>query len=73
MCTFCIIYEFYDLFFVVPFCQDHAKASNHKPEIILNNFNTRLGHRLGRMFGALFDQVFFCNKLLVNQNKDGVA
>lgn len=37
----------------------HGKASNHKPEIILNNFNTRLGHRLGRMFGALFDQVCF--------------
>ncbi|XP_039258160.2 ribosome production factor 1-like [Styela clava] len=28
--------------------------SSHKPEIILNNFGTRLGHRVGRMFAALF-------------------
>eukprot|EP00455_Lapot_gusevi_P008858 TRINITY_DN13915_c0_g1_i1.p1 TRINITY_DN13915_c0_g1~~TRINITY_DN13915_c0_g1_i1.p1 ORF type:complete len:140 (+),score=17.52 TRINITY_DN13915_c0_g1_i1:193-612(+) len=34
----------------------HAKASTHRPEVVLNNFNTRLGHRVGRMFGALFDQ-----------------
>jgi len=34
----------------------HAKASTAKPEIILNNFNTRLGHRVGRMLGCLFDQ-----------------
>lgn len=30
--------------------------SSHKPELILNHFNTRLGHRLGRMLGCLFDQ-----------------
>ena len=28
--------------------------SRHLPEIILNNFNTRLGHRVGRMVGSLF-------------------
>ena len=26
----------------------------HRPELILNNFNTRLGHRLGRMLATLF-------------------
>jgi len=34
----------------------HATPSSHKPELILNNFSTRLGHRIGRMFGALFHQ-----------------
>lgn len=37
----------------IPNC---GKPSTHKPELILNNFNTRLGHRLGRMFASLFDQ-----------------
>ncbi len=35
---------------------DHAQMSSHKPEVILNNFNTRLGHRVGRMLAALFHQ-----------------
>lgn len=30
--------------------------TTHKPELILNNFNTRLGHRIGRMFASLFHQ-----------------
>jgi ribosome production factor 1 len=29
----------------------------HNPELILNNFNTRLGHTVGRMFQALLPQV----------------
>jgi len=34
---------------------EHGKVSSstHKPELILNNFNTRLGHTIGRMFGCL--------------------
>ncbi|KAK6179255.1 hypothetical protein SNE40_011658 [Patella caerulea] len=28
--------------------------TSHKPEVILNNFNTRLGHSVGRMFASLF-------------------
>ncbi|XP_068563526.1 ribosome production factor 1 [Cebidichthys violaceus] len=28
----------------------------HSPEVILNNFTTRLGHSIGRMFAALFPQ-----------------
>mmetsp|Transcript_11417 Transcript_11417/g.39843 ORF Transcript_11417/g.39843 Transcript_11417/m.39843 type:complete len:314 (-) Transcript_11417:42-983(-) len=32
----------------------HGNPTSHLPEIILNNFNTRLGHRVGRLFGSLF-------------------
>eukprot|EP00775_Hariotina_reticulata_P008898 gene8898-9075_t len=34
----------------------HGRASSHRPEIVLNNFNTRLGRRVGRMLGSLFHQ-----------------
>ena len=34
----------------------HGRASSHKPELVLNNFDTRLGHRVGRMFASLFSQ-----------------
>jgi len=34
----------------------HANPTHHLPEIILNNFDTRLGHRIGRMLAALFPQ-----------------
>lgn len=36
--------------------QNHGRATKHKPELILNNFGTRLGHRVGRMFASLFSQ-----------------
>ena len=26
----------------------HGTPTGHRPELILNNFNTRLGHRMGR-------------------------
>ncbi|KAJ3300284.1 Ribosome production factor 1 [Borealophlyctis nickersoniae] len=35
----------------------HGKVAAHKPELILNNFNTRLGHTVGRMFASLFPHV----------------
>ncbi|KAF0492545.1 Brix-domain-containing protein [Gigaspora margarita] len=35
----------------------HGRSSCHKPELILNNFNTRLGHTIGRWFQALFPHV----------------
>ncbi|KAJ3416937.1 Ribosome production factor 1 [Chytridiales sp. JEL 0842] len=35
----------------------HGKMDDYKPELILNNFNTRLGHTVGRMLAALFPQV----------------
>ncbi|KAI8394222.1 anticodon-binding protein [Radiomyces spectabilis] len=36
---------------------NHGAVTAHNPEIILNNFNTRLGHTVGRMFQALFPQL----------------
>jgi ribosome production factor 1 len=33
---------------------NHGTATSHIPELILNNFTTRLGHRAGRFFGSLF-------------------
>ncbi|CAL5229421.1 g12743 [Coccomyxa viridis] len=34
----------------------HGRAARAKPELVLNNFDTRLGHRMGRMFASLFHQ-----------------
>jgi ribosome production factor 1 len=36
--------------------EDHGRMSPHNPEVILNNFNTRLGRRVGRMLASLFYQ-----------------
>ncbi|KAI8849722.1 anticodon-binding protein [Chytridium lagenaria] len=35
----------------------HGRLGPEKPELILNNFNTRLGHSVGRMLASLFPQV----------------
>ncbi|KAJ2449943.1 Ribosome production factor 1 [Coemansia sp. RSA 2336] len=35
----------------------HGRATSHYPELILNQFSTRLGHTVGRMFASLFPQV----------------
>ncbi|KAI9508197.1 Brix-domain-containing protein [Russula earlei] len=32
----------------------HARATAHHPELVLNNFVTRLGHTVGRMFQTFF-------------------
>ena len=37
--------------------QGHGRATSHKPELILSGFGTRLGHRISRVFAALFAQV----------------
>ncbi|XP_011298503.1 probable ribosome production factor 1 [Fopius arisanus] len=34
--------------------RSHKEISEHRPEVILNNFTTRLGYTIGRMLGALF-------------------
>ncbi|XP_012277914.1 probable ribosome production factor 1 [Orussus abietinus] len=34
--------------------RSHKEITEHRPEVILNNFTTRLGHTIGRMLGALF-------------------
>jgi ribosome production factor 1 len=36
--------------------KNHGRASSHKPELVLNNFSTRLGLRVGRIFASLFCQ-----------------
>lgn len=33
---------------------NHGRITAHQPELILNNFGTRLGHRVGRFLGSLF-------------------
>ncbi|KAI3658345.1 hypothetical protein MP638_007319 [Amoeboaphelidium occidentale] len=37
--------------------RNHARASDYKPELILNNFTTRMGRQIGRMFMCLFPHV----------------
>ncbi|KAL0909489.1 hypothetical protein M5K25_020363 [Dendrobium thyrsiflorum] len=34
----------------------HGNPTSHKPELVLNNFTTRLGYRIGRMIQSLFPQ-----------------
>ncbi|ODV93227.1 hypothetical protein PACTADRAFT_51846 [Pachysolen tannophilus NRRL Y-2460] len=34
--------------------EGHGKATNHTPELILNNFSTRLGNTVGRLLQSLF-------------------
>ncbi|PKA62163.1 hypothetical protein AXF42_Ash015047 [Apostasia shenzhenica] len=36
--------------------KNHGNPTSHKPELVLNNFTTRLGNRVGRMIQALFPQ-----------------
>ena len=31
------------------FLQNHGNPTSHIPELVLNNFTTRLGHRIGRL------------------------
>ena len=35
---------------------NHGNAIQTQPELILNNFDTRVGHRIGRMLASLFPQ-----------------
>ncbi|KAI3405519.2 RPF1 [Candida oxycetoniae] len=34
--------------------QGHGRATDHIPELVLNNFNTRLGKTVGRLFQSVF-------------------
>ncbi|KAF5752420.1 oxidation resistance protein 1 [Tripterygium wilfordii] len=36
--------------------KNHGNPTGHKPELVMNNFTTRLGHRLGRLIMSLFPQ-----------------
>ncbi|KAJ9561400.1 hypothetical protein OSB04_006560 [Centaurea solstitialis] len=35
---------------------NHGNPTSHKPELVMNNFTTRLGHRVGRLIQSLFPQ-----------------
>ncbi|KAI3946701.1 hypothetical protein MKW98_003264 [Papaver atlanticum] len=36
--------------------KNHGNPTLHMPELVMNNFTTRLGHRVGRMIQSLFPQ-----------------
>ncbi|KAL8557758.1 hypothetical protein ACS0TY_005023 [Phlomoides rotata] len=36
--------------------KNHGNPTSHQPELVLNNFTTRLGHRMGRLIQSLFPQ-----------------
>ncbi|XP_048328199.2 uncharacterized protein LOC107403898 isoform X1 [Ziziphus jujuba] len=36
--------------------KNHGNPTSHEPELVLNNFTTRLGHRVGRLIQSLFPQ-----------------
>ncbi|KAF5176417.1 U3 small nucleolar ribonucleoprotein imp4, partial [Thalictrum thalictroides] len=36
--------------------KNHGNPTTHMPELVLNNFTTQLGHRIGRMIQSLFPQ-----------------
>ncbi|XP_042039225.1 ribosome production factor 1-like [Salvia splendens] len=36
--------------------KNHGNPTNHQPELVFNNFTTRLGHRIGRLIQSLFPQ-----------------
>uniref|UniRef100_A0A1D1Z321 Ribosome production factor 1 n=1 Tax=Anthurium amnicola TaxID=1678845 RepID=A0A1D1Z321_9ARAE len=37
--------------------KSHGNPTSHKPELVLNNFTTRIGHRIGRLIQSLFPQI----------------
>ncbi|KAL6963548.1 hypothetical protein U1Q18_034559 [Sarracenia purpurea var. burkii] len=36
--------------------KNHGNPTSHKPELVLTNFTTRLGHRIGRLIQSIFPQ-----------------
>jgi len=51
--------------------KNHGRTSSHKPEVILNNFNTRLGHSVGRCLAALlpYDPDFEGRRVITFHNQ----
>lgn len=51
--------------------KNHGKTTSHKPEVILNNFNTRLGHSVGRSLAALlpYDPEFVGRRVVTFHNQ----
>lgn len=48
-----------------------GKTTDHMPEVILNNFNTRLGHSVGRLLASLFphDPQFHGRRVITFHNQ----
>lgn len=58
----------------IKYCKDlkrRAKLNEKRPEVIMNNFNTRLGHTIGRMFASLFhfDPEFIGRRVVTFHNQ----
>ena len=51
----------------------HGRVSKHIPEIILNGFTTRLGHRIGRLLGSMFPHVRCCPRCVTSLRGHQVA
>lgn len=51
--------------------QNVGESTEHFPEVILNNFNTRLGHTIARMFASLFpyDPMFKGRRVVTFHNQ----
>ncbi|ODV89487.1 hypothetical protein CANCADRAFT_4104 [Tortispora caseinolytica NRRL Y-17796] len=51
--------------------RNHGRATSHVPELIMNNFSTRLGKTVGRMFQSLFPQQpnFFGRQVVTLHNQ----
>lgn len=49
------IWSFF-IFYISLLQRKGKEPTDHHPEVILNNFTTRLGHSIGRLFAALFPQ-----------------
>ncbi|PIN10377.1 Ribosome biogenesis protein RPF1, contains IMP4 domain [Handroanthus impetiginosus] len=46
--------------------KNHGNPTSHQPELVLTNFTTRLGHRIGRLIQSLFPQdPNFCGRRVV--------
>lgn len=48
-----LIYSLHS-YLLLSFQRKGKEPTEHVPEVILNNFTTRLGHSVGRMFASLF-------------------
>lgn len=52
--------------------QNHGNPTGHIPELVLNNFATRLGHRVGRLCSLFINKRIFelkCNINIILTNK----
>ena len=51
--------------------QGHGRATNHYPEVLLNNFHTRLGHQVGLSLSLSLSLSLHLAKLLLANTTGG--